>query len=394
MNNNLGTFTETDVLKAAAIVNIFETGRPFGEYSALAVLNDGAGLSYGISQFTHRSGSLLQVVKRYLENGGQIAREQLSKYLEVLGTGTPSAINRAAQDGRLRRALKAAAASGEMRAAQHEIAFARYMRPAIEACAGSGFVLPLSLAVVYDSMTHGSWAPIRDRVRVTRPAASGIALEKAWIIAYVKKRHEWLRSVPRLKATSYRTTFFLTQLLMANWQLDLPVSVNGFALNINHLPSAAAGETASAAGHRTRSAVASNNLPDPSLQSERSKALPSEARPPNSTFEKIERGVNNAAANYDRFDSVIRAVTYRTDAAKSLWTTVVGTIWQTIWAVVSFAAGLPREVWLAVAVIAALLMLLYLYRQFALGRVRELHRLQILTPPDGRPIHSAKNKYE
>jgi hypothetical protein len=33
--------------------------------------------------------------------------------------------------------------------------------------------------------------------------------------------------------------------------------------------------------------------------------------------------------------------------------------------------GVPREVWLVVAVIAALLMLMYLYRQIALGKIRE-----------------------
>ncbi len=43
------TFTEIDKLKAVAIVNIFETSRPFGDYAAYAVLNDGAGVSYGIN---------------------------------------------------------------------------------------------------------------------------------------------------------------------------------------------------------------------------------------------------------------------------------------------------------------------------------------------------------
>ena len=37
------TFTENDKLKAMAIVNIFETSRPFGDYAACAVLDDGAG---------------------------------------------------------------------------------------------------------------------------------------------------------------------------------------------------------------------------------------------------------------------------------------------------------------------------------------------------------------
>ncbi len=63
-------FNEIDKLKALAIVHIFETSRPFGEYAAYAVLNDGAGVSYGINQFTHRSGSLFEVIRNYLASGG------------------------------------------------------------------------------------------------------------------------------------------------------------------------------------------------------------------------------------------------------------------------------------------------------------------------------------
>src|SRR5687768_4871313 len=55
-----------DIKKAMAIVSIFETGKPRGNYATVAVLNDGAGISYGIKQFTHRSGSLLQVIEKYL----------------------------------------------------------------------------------------------------------------------------------------------------------------------------------------------------------------------------------------------------------------------------------------------------------------------------------------
>ena len=64
-----------DKTKALAIVSIFETSKPFGEYDACVVLNDGAGVSYGINQFTHRSGSLSMVIRRYLANGGQLGRE-------------------------------------------------------------------------------------------------------------------------------------------------------------------------------------------------------------------------------------------------------------------------------------------------------------------------------
>jgi len=81
--------------------------------------------------------------------------------------------------------------------------------------------------------------------------------------------------------------------------------------------------------------------------------------------------LSSAAHKFDRVDNVITTVTSRKDAVKSLWTTVLGTVWQAAWAVFGFLIGLPRIVWIVVAVIAAALMLAYLYRQIALGRIRE-----------------------
>jgi hypothetical protein len=69
-------FSKLDLNLAATIVHIFETGRPFGDYAACVVLDDGAGISYGISQFTHRSGSLGAVVERYIKLGGSCRRRR------------------------------------------------------------------------------------------------------------------------------------------------------------------------------------------------------------------------------------------------------------------------------------------------------------------------------
>ena len=81
--------------------------------------------------------------------------------------------------------------------------------------------------------------------------------------------------------------------------------------------------------------------------------------------------MGRAARTFDRVDAIVTGVAYRTDRVKSLWTTVIGTIWQAAWAVFGFLVGLPREVWFVVAVAAAALMLFYLYRQITLGRIRE-----------------------
>jgi len=369
------SFTEFQKMKAAAIVNIFETGRPFGSYAALAVLDDGAGISFGISQFTHRSGSLAAVVTRYLDNGGVVARNVLEDQLVTLRSTTRPAITAAAGNRQLKNALRAAAVTREMREAQHFTAFEKYMAPALRACEGSGFTQTLSLAVIYDSITHGSWERIRDRVTLGR--GGSVDPERAWITAYVKARHTWLRSIPRLRPTSYRTSFFLLQILAGNWGLDLPLRVQGYSLSSSDLPPAMMGEADTAAGHLppepSIETTNSNSPAEPLLQP----PVTQDARPPSgadSTLRKIGAEAADLFAKYDRIESAVRVFFTRTDSAKSLWTMVGGTVWQAFWGAVAFFAGLPREVWLAVSIIAALLMLAYLYRQYALGRIRELRR--------------------
>ena len=127
-------FTEIDKLKAMAIVHIFETSQPFGDYAAYAVLNDGAGISYGINQFTHRSGSLADVIEEYLRTGGQVGEDVFAEFLPLLRSASRRSIKRAAENRRLETALKAAANTPEMLAAQRTLAFDRYLRPAIDAC--------------------------------------------------------------------------------------------------------------------------------------------------------------------------------------------------------------------------------------------------------------------
>src|SRR3989442_7860583 len=103
------TFTENDKLKSLAIVHIFETSRPFGDYAAVAVLDDGAGVSYGISQFTHRSGSLAAVVDLYLNSGGQVGKEILADGMPLLRRKAGIAINKLAADERVIKSLRTAA---------------------------------------------------------------------------------------------------------------------------------------------------------------------------------------------------------------------------------------------------------------------------------------------
>ena len=350
------TFTEKDQLIALSIVSIFETSKPIGDYAACVVLNDGAGVSYGICQFTHRSGSLAEVVERYLAAGGRVGATTLTLAMPWLQKRTPYAIKRLAASEQLKKALVAAAVTHEMKDAQHEVAFEKYLKPAIEFCEARGFTEPLSLAVVYDSIVHGSLDRIAQEVRVTplgvksvRASKDATLTEEAWITAYVRRRHIWLSNIARLKATTYRTKFFLDQIAIGNWELTLPLNVHGVRLSAFNVASAVA--------------IPSSISTQPSA--DRSPTLPHSDAGSTTT-------VLDAAANtFDRVDNTITTVTTRTDRAKSLWTTVAGTTWQTAWAIFGWITGLPREVWIVVAVIVAMLVLLYLYRQIALGKLRE-----------------------
>lgn len=337
------TFSEFDKLKALAIVNTFETSQPFGDYAACTVLNDSAGISYGICQFTHRSGSLAAVVESYLNSGGQVCRNILSEKFPLIKRHDRFAIRRAAADAGLKKALAAAAVTREMKAAQNEVAAKRYLHPAVAICEKRGFVLPLSLAVIYDSVTHGSWQLIADKTERSRMSGD----ERGWITAYVRRRHLWLGNIARLKATTYRTRFFLNQIALANWKLRLPVNVHGVRLSDEMLPQP--NEPVSAA----------------------SSAEQNDQHSKRDLLESAHEIFSKGAEKFDRVDGIITGVATRKDAAKSLWTTIIGTIWQATWAVFGFLTGLPREVWIVVALIAGALMIIYLYRQIVLGKIRE-----------------------
>src|ERR1043166_6704681 len=343
------SFTKNEKLKALAIVNIFETSRPFGDYAACVVLNDSAGVSYGINQFTHRSGSLAAVVEAYLNNGGVVGKAVLESSLPQLKRKSAAAIQNLSSDTRFKNALRAAAITSEMKAAQQEVAFEKYLRPALEICDVHNFVLPLSLAVVYDSLNHGSWEKISRNVGF--PACD----EKKWVLEYIRCRHSWLSNNPRLKPTSYRTQFFLEQIAIGNWDLRLPITVHGFRLTEALLPTEARPEEAMG----------------PVTESEPGAIATGSGAEHESVLTVTNNAISSAAENFARVDNVVTTVTSRKDAAKSLWTTVIGTIWQAVWAVFGFFAGLPKEVWIVVAMIAAALMLVYLYRQIELGRIRE-----------------------
>src|SRR5262245_8888377 len=88
------------------------------------------------------------------------------------------------------------------------------------------FTSPLALAVVHDSIVHGSWERIGAKVKLVPLRTT----ERGWIATYVAIRDAWLASIPRLRSTRYRTRFFQNQIKLENWEMNLPFRANGVAI--------------------------------------------------------------------------------------------------------------------------------------------------------------------
>src|SRR5690606_18135292 len=101
----------------------------------------------------------------YLATKAWAGRDTIKSRLPLLKRTTKLAIDALAGDERFKQALKEAATTDEMRAAQDAVATERYMAKALSECRALGLTLPLSLAVVYDSVVHGSWLSLSSQLR-------------------------------------------------------------------------------------------------------------------------------------------------------------------------------------------------------------------------------------
>lgn len=238
LRGNKMLFSARQKLIAVSITHIFESfpPSPAGNPDTVAVLKDGAGISYGISQDTHASGNLARVIEFYLEeskgDGNLLYEPYFRKMLPHLKNTAFNNRMAWADNDELKRILREAGQTAEMRSAQ-EKNMNRRLGKAIKACEGSNFSETLSLAVAYDSINHGSWELIRDRVNLDRRQfLDNLTFERAWITRYVAERDRWLENHPKkiLRATDYRTDFFLAQIARNNWNLDLPVYCHGYRL--------------------------------------------------------------------------------------------------------------------------------------------------------------------
>ena len=209
------------------VVNVFETGKPDGNYSLIAIFNDGPQdieqITYGRSQTTEY-GNLRELVQKYVAANG-IYSKKLKPFAEKIGR-VPLTDNQEFKD----LLKKAAKEDVLMRKTQDTFFDERYYKPAMRWATNNGFILPLSALVIYDSFIHSGsiLSTIRNTFPERPPVFGGNEIE--WTTAYVNARHRWLSNHPReiVRKTVYRTQCFKDEIKRGNWTLSkLPIMANG-----------------------------------------------------------------------------------------------------------------------------------------------------------------------
>ena len=152
--------TATQKKTAEAIINIFETSSVSGDYGKVTLIAGDTGhLTYGRSQTTLGSGNLHKLIQVYCNNPGARFRAVLAPFLPRFAAGDFSLDH----EQHLHNILSASADDPVMRETQDMFFDEAYWQPAERFSNQLGVTTPLGMAVVYDSIVHGSARLIRDR---------------------------------------------------------------------------------------------------------------------------------------------------------------------------------------------------------------------------------------
>jgi chitosanase len=221
----------TDLQKrvAQAIVNVFETGAPCGDYASVTVIRGDAGhLSYGRSQASLASGNLYNLIRRYCETEGARFASALSPYFGRLR----SCDVRLDADREFRGLLRDAASDPAMRTTQDEFFDSVFYLPAVKAAGEIGISTALGHTVVYDSFIQGGWTTVRRSVLRSRGNICAACPEEEWVAVYLDARRTWLASLPGAAArTLYRIDAMKGLMQAGKWELPLPLSVCGVLID-------------------------------------------------------------------------------------------------------------------------------------------------------------------
>ena len=217
--------TELQTRGAQAIVVVFETGDPRGDYGAVTVIPGDTGhLTYGRLQATLGSGNLHALIQRYCEAPGARHATALTAFLDRLKQGDV----RLDHDAALRAVLEEAGEDPVMHRIQDRFFDEGHWARSRQAADRSGIASPLGASIVFDGFIQGAWAAMRDRT-IERFGAVAALGEQTWLAHYVDVRREWLATHERsdLRPTVYRMDAYRALVGQTNWQLALPFSVRG-----------------------------------------------------------------------------------------------------------------------------------------------------------------------
>lgn len=217
--------TQTQKDAAQAIVNIFETNLVLGDYGMVTVLaGDSGHLTFGRSQTTLGSGNLFKLIKDYCNKPEARFSDMLNPYLQRL----ESRDLRLDHEDYFKNILRTTADDPVMRTTQDEFFDVVYWKSAERDAQSTGILSALGVAVVYDSVVHGSWWRIRDLTNEMNGTLASIG-EQEWITAYVENRRNWLANNSNriLRNTVYRMDAFQRLIALEQWNLELPLVVRG-----------------------------------------------------------------------------------------------------------------------------------------------------------------------
>lgn len=212
---------------ALAIVNIFESGKPLGDYGCVTVLKGDTGhLTYGRSQTTLGSGNLALLLHAYCDAGGALS-DALMPFLPAFDRKDFKLDLNEKVKGLLREAGK----DPVMIKVQDDFFDRVYWEPALKSADYIGVNKPLGISVIYDGRIQGSYHAIRD-MTISRYGQVNDVGEEEWIKAYVSVRRDWLANNANnaLHPTVYRMDAFRSLINENKWDLPLPLTVRNVVI--------------------------------------------------------------------------------------------------------------------------------------------------------------------
>jgi len=209
--------------KIQQILNVFETGKPEGDYSNVSIFHDAPGevrqITFGRSQVPQHS-HLHELMQDYIVANGKYADR-----FRGINFKNFSLVN----NKKLIEDLKLSGTDPIMREVQDKFFDKRYWEPAMKWARDNKFTFPISFLVIYDSFIHSGTIPsyLRNRFSEKTPINGGNEVE--WLRAYLNTRHNWLKNHSRkiLNKTIYRTSAMINHLESKDYNLNKPFFANG-----------------------------------------------------------------------------------------------------------------------------------------------------------------------